>query len=41
MIIFESLLKQVLFFEAAGEVAKIGSSLKPKRHSVFNKVKLV
>ena len=38
MIIIESLLKQVVFFEADGAVANIGSSLKPNHH---NQVKLV
>ena len=33
-----SLLKQVVFFEAAGVVSKIGSSLKPNHQ---NQVKLV
>ena len=33
MIIFESILdKQASFFETAGDVAKIGSSLKPNHH---------
>ena len=38
MIIFKSLLKRVVFIEAAGAVGKIGSSLKPKHP---NQVKLV
>jgi hypothetical protein len=32
MIIFGSLLIQALFFDAAGAVLKIGSSLKPNHH---------
>ena len=41
MINFESLLKQVLFFEAAGAVVKIGSSLKPNHHYQFKLIQII
>jgi hypothetical protein len=35
---FESLLQEIEFFEAAGQLAKIGLILKPKQHNQVNLV---